>query len=80
MENLARRYSEHFTFTRIRNTHAKVLIFDDTWISTSFNLLSFRGDPSRTYRMEEGTLVRDLAIADAQYERLIQRIRDEAAV
>ncbi|MEU4516232.1 hypothetical protein AB0G05_42635 [Nonomuraea wenchangensis] len=78
LENLAKRFPNLFTFTRIKNTHAKILIFDDTWISTSFNWLSFRGDPNRTYRMEEGTLVRDRAIADAQYERLVQRVLDEA--
>jgi hypothetical protein len=35
-----------------------VLIFDDKWISTSFNWVSFKGDPDRTCRMDEGTLVR----------------------
>lgn len=78
LENLAKRFPDQFTLTRIKNTHAKILIFDDTWISTSFNWLSFRGDPNRTYRMEEGTLVRDRAIANVQYERLVQQILDEA--
>ncbi|WP_440068607.1 hypothetical protein [Streptosporangium sp. OZ121] len=78
LRNLQRRYSDKFTFTRIRNTHAKVLIFDDVWISTSFNWLSFLGDPDRTYRQEEGTLVRSGAIVDERYAHFIRQITDDA--
>lgn len=78
LNNLARRYLNLLTFTRITNTHAKILIYDDVWITTSFNWLSFRGDPNRTYRMEEGTLVRDQTLVTTQYERLVQQIHDEA--
>ncbi|GAA2215689.1 hypothetical protein GCM10009850_111570 [Nonomuraea monospora] len=78
LNNLTRRYPKLFTFTRITNTHAKILIYDDVWITTSFNWLSFRGDPNRTYRMEEGTLVRDQTLVTTQYERLVQQIHDEA--
>lgn len=67
LENLAKRY-ERFTFMRLRNTHAKILIFDDVWVSTSFNWLSFRGDSDRTYRMEEGTLVSIPSRVGKQYE------------
>jgi hypothetical protein len=58
LQNLAKRYEGKFHLVRLRNTHAKILIFDDVWINTSFNWLSFKGDPNRTFRMEEGTLVR----------------------
>jgi hypothetical protein len=68
LRNLAGRY-ENFTFERLANTHAKILIFDDHWVSTSFNWLSFRGDPNRTYRMEEGTLVIIPHEVDEQYSR-----------
>lgn len=78
LENLAKRYPERFTFSRLKSTHAKILIFDDTWIATSFNWLSFRGARDRTYRMEEGTLVRGLEIVDEQYGRYVAKIAEDA--
>jgi phosphatidylserine/phosphatidylglycerophosphate/cardiolipin synthase-like enzyme len=74
LDNLAKRYPQRFWFTRVKSTHAKILIFDDVWISTSFNWLSFRGDRERTYRMEEGTLVRNQQVVDQQYERYVALI------
>jgi len=71
LEVLRARYENSFTLARLANTHAKVLIFDDKWIATSFNWLSFRGDPSRTYRMEEGTLVHIPAQVTSEYERYL---------
>ena len=54
---LSRRH-KNFTLKRLGNTHAKVLICDQSFIITgSFNWLSFLGDPSRTYRDEQSTLV-----------------------
>ena len=41
------------------NTHAKFLLWDNNFITTSFNWLSFVGDQSRTYRQEMGTLLRN---------------------
>jgi hypothetical protein len=75
LANLAKRF-EKFTFARVSNTHAKILIFDGTWISTSFNWLSFRGDQDRTYRMEEGTLVTIPNRVDAEYERYVALIAE----
>lgn len=66
---------------RVRNTHAKILIYDGVWVNTSFNWLSFRGDSDRTYRMEEGTLVAIPARVDKEYARyraLIDEQRVEA--
>ena len=54
LTNLAARYDK-LRVVRLQNTHAEILIFDDQWITTSFNWLSFKGDPNRTYRMEEGS-------------------------
>lgn len=76
LSNLARRY-EKFTFVRVRNTHAKILIFDDHWINTSFNWLSFRGDKNRTYRMEEGTLVNIPHRVQKEYKKYIQHIHEQ---
>lgn len=77
LRNLSRRYSQLFRFVRLANSHAKVLIFDDLWISTSFNWLSFRGDPERTYRMEEGTLVKIPGQVTAQYERYLEMVDEQ---
>lgn len=80
LTNLAKRY-DSFSFVRVRNTHAKILIYDGVWVNTSFNWLSFRGDSDRTYRMEEGTLVAIPARVDKEYARyraLIDEQRVEA--
>lgn len=51
-------YRWNFTYTRLGDTHAKVLICDRMFmIVTSFNWLSFKGDPNRTFRDERGVLV-----------------------
>lgn len=76
LKNLATRYDK-FTFARLKNTHAKILIFDGHWISTSFNWLSFRGDPERTYRMEEGTLVAIPERVEREYERYLTLIAQQ---
>lgn len=77
LANLQSRFSQKFSFERLANTHAKVLIFDDVWVSTSFNWLSFRGDPDRTYRMEEGTLVRIPERVAQEYERFVRLIGEQ---
>jgi hypothetical protein len=57
-ERLARRFPFTFAHRRLGNTHAKVLICDTRFlIVTSFNWLSFKGDPNRTFRDERGTYV-----------------------
>jgi hypothetical protein len=70
LNNLAARY-EKLRVVRLQSTHAKILIFDDIWITTSFNWLSFRGDPNRTYRMEEGTLVQIKSEVDRAFDRYV---------
>ncbi|WP_406323441.1 hypothetical protein [Streptomyces sp. NBC_01637] len=57
-----------------KKTPEVVDVFYDSWVITSFNWLSFRGDPERTYRMEEGSLVRIRQIADIQYARYLELI------
>ncbi|MDW8478389.1 hypothetical protein R3L02_42340 [Streptomyces scabiei] len=77
LSNLADRYEGKFGFTRLKSTHAKILVHDDVWVTTSFNWLSFKGDPERTYRMEEGSLVRNREHADTQYARYLELIADQ---
>lgn len=57
LEQLSKK-NKGFRFKRLGDTHAKVLICDDWYISTSFNWLSFRGDPRLPFRDERGTYVR----------------------
>lgn len=66
----------NFTLCRLGNTHAKVLIWDDTWVSSSFNWLSFRGDPNKTFRQEEGILVRIPEKVEASYADYAKQIED----
>jgi len=59
LQNLAKTY-ENFSFTWLGDTyptHAKLLIYDKTAVTGSFNWLSFKGDVSRQFRDERGTLV-----------------------
>lgn len=58
LTELAKRYQK-FRFKRLGDTHAKVLIKDHEYlIASSFNWLSFRGDPDRTFREEWGVCIK----------------------
>ncbi|MEO5316095.1 hypothetical protein PV772_18605 [Pseudarthrobacter sp. CC12] len=78
LSNLAARYDK-LRVVRLQNTHAKILISDDLWITTSFNWLSFKGDPNRTYRMEEGTLVQIQSEVDKAFKRYITILDSDGA-
>lgn len=57
LEALQRRY-KNFSFRFVGNTHRKHLVSDSTFaVVTSFNWLSFRGDPKMKARDELGYLV-----------------------
>jgi len=58
LTDIAKRYGK-FRFRRLGDTHAKILIKDHEFlIASSFNWLSFRGDPDRTFREEWGVCIR----------------------
>ena len=79
LHNLAKRFEDKpFHLVRLKNTHAKILIYDGIWINTSFNWMSFRGDPDRTFRMEEGTLVQIPSEVDKAYGHYVDVLRREA--
>ncbi|MEU5328167.1 hypothetical protein [Streptomyces parvus] len=78
LRNLAQRYEGRFHFVRLNNTHAKILIYDGIWINTSFNWLSFKGDPNRTFRMEEGTLVQIPSEVDKAYNQYVEVLATDA--
>ncbi len=63
---LSRRFT-NLRFYQHENNHSKILIVDDVVITSSFNWLSFKGDASKTFRREEGTLVKGLTYADQVY-------------
>lgn len=63
---------------RLGDTHAKVLIKDsDFFVITSFNWLSFRGDQSKPFREEWGTIVRDAKLVDEFYLEIMNRFKSE---
>jgi hypothetical protein len=66
-------------FLRHENTHAKVLVVDNCAIMTSFNWLSFKGDPARTYRMEEGMEYRSEQWCNVLLETLNDKFSREAS-
>ena len=64
----------NFTFKRLGNTHAKVLIKDSDFAAiTSFNWLSFKGDPNRTFRDEQGTLLQVSELVNQKFLELEPR-------
>ena len=70
---------ENFTLAPLGDSHAKVLVLDHRHVVlTSFNWLSFRGDPSRAFRDERGFLVAIPAEIDKAYESLMSRVRQLA--
>jgi hypothetical protein len=78
LEALTKLSSQHerFHFKRLGRTHAKVLICDRRFIVvTSFNWLSFKGDPKRTFRDERGTMVSIEDHINEQFENLSARFR-----
>lgn len=48
-----------------------VLIFDDTWVSSSFSWLSFQCGRDKVYRVDSGTVVRIPDVVDQQLETLL---------
>ncbi len=67
-----------FVLRRLGDTHAKILIKDDEFfVISSFNWLSFRGDPNRTFREEWGTIVRDEDLVDEFFEQMVGRFDDD---
>jgi hypothetical protein len=73
LKNLSNKYPT-FTFKRLGNTHAKVLIKDSEFAAvTSFNWLSFKGDPHRTFRDEQGTLLQVSELVEGKFRDLEPR-------
>ncbi|WP_433476562.1 S1 RNA-binding domain-containing protein [Spirillospora sp. CA-142024] len=67
----AARRANRLGIIRVDDTRTKVLVSDSYYIATSFNWLSFRGEPSRKYRQNDGDLVRDQGLADRAYDKYL---------
>jgi hypothetical protein len=75
LQRLATRYS-NFIFMRLGNTHAKVLIKDSEFAAiTSFNWLSFKGDPNKAFRDEQGTVMQVPDLVEQKFSELISRFQ-----
>ena len=73
LQRLVDEHSNLF-FRRLGDSHAKVLISDNEFaIITSFNWLSFIGNPARTFRDERGMLVRRADVIDEAATSLLAR-------
>ena len=73
LRELSERY-DRFVLRRLGNTHAKILIWDDHLVVTSFNWLSFRGDRDRGFRQEEGILITASDVVEPEYEKYRSQI------
>lgn len=66
---------ENLNVRRLGGTHAKILLSDSRYvIVTSFNWLSFRGDPKRTFRDERGTLISKPSYVEQEAATWIKRL------
>lgn len=75
IQKLAKGYPDNLVFKRLGDTHCKILISDQKFaIVGSFNWLSFKGDPKRTFRDERSTLVSDPNKIDELFEDEITRL------
>lgn len=73
LRDLSERYPK-FTFLRLGGTHAKLLVKDDQYaVITSFNWLSFRGDPSKKFRDEQGVLIQRADMVNEKWQKQVLR-------
>lgn len=69
LSRLGERYS-NLSEIRLSDSRPPCLIFDDTWINSSSDWLSFRVGPERIYRREEGTLIRATSVVNEEYAEM----------
>lgn len=73
LDEFERRFST-MHFVKLGDTHAKVLISDNKFfVVSSFNWLSFKGDPSATFRDEQGVMVSLPELVDEKFEDQLVR-------
>lgn len=65
----------YLTLVKLGNTHEKVLLVDGRYVViTSFNWLSFKGDPKRGFRQETGIYTEDESTINSTIESLEMRM------
>ncbi|MBM3238841.1 hypothetical protein FJZ31_21330 [Candidatus Poribacteria bacterium] len=73
LQEISQKY-ENFSFKWFGDTHAKILIHDTKFvIVTSFNWLSFKGNPNDTFRDECGMLVTRPELIDQLFSKYVER-------
>ncbi|WP_027582895.1 hypothetical protein [Bradyrhizobium sp. Ai1a-2] len=73
LEKLSLRYN-NFVLLRLGNTHEKILIKDREYaVLTSFNWLSFKGDPTRALRLERGVCISEPEYVESEFVSLAPR-------
>lgn len=66
----------NLTLVDLSNTHEKVLLVDSKYVViTSFNWLSFKGDPSREFRQETGVYTESSQMINETIMNLEKRLR-----
>lgn len=66
---------KYLSLIKLGNTHEKVLVCDNKFtVITSFNWLSFKGDPKRGFRQETGSLLEGEESSNKMLSNLQQRI------
>ena len=76
MEGICRKKNgENLKIVKLNNTHEKVLVSDDKFmVVTSFNWLSFRGDPNFGFRQETGIYTESKDCIREMKENLSERM------
>jgi len=69
---LSRKYKENFSFIKMHESHAKILISDDIYIATSFNWLSYMGSKRKKYRTEFGEMRNVSQVVDKRFELMLK--------
>ena len=74
LDELSREFP-NLVVRRLGDTHAKILVKDSEYfVVTSFNWLSFRGDPDRRFREEWGTIVRSRGLTEDFVAKISPRL------
>ena len=68
---------KYLYLVKLGNTHEKVLVCDKKYVViTSFNWLSFKGDPKRGFRQETGSVIENSEVVEEMLSNLQNRIED----
>ncbi len=74
---LSEKYPKNFQFIKLNESHAKILIYDDVYIATSFNWLSFMGDKRRKYRTEIGEMRTNANVVQKRFNLMMEECTNQ---